>query len=242
MMYTPTMRVYDFYSGWEGWSKPFREAGHNVTSIDIEKRFNPDWCMDILQLKPEDVADADVILASPPCEAFSVASIGTHWTGGAKAYEPFTAHARLSLQLVTHTQYIINTVKPKWWVMENPRGLLRKLITPPTATTWYCQWGTSRAKPTDIWTNLTGRWPTCYNGCLDHDQQSRYYSVRKALGQNGGTQGMVDTAARAVIPYQLASEVLHAVTNDGRMRLPVGYKNCNLDSLTEREIADTVRV
>ena len=51
---------------------------------------------------------------------------------------------------------IIEQRKPTWFFIENPRGLLRKMpfmrdLMRHTVT--YCQYGDTRMKPTDIWTN-----------------------------------------------------------------------------------------
>ena len=109
---------------------------------------------------------------------------------------------------------------------------------PPTLTTWYCRWGMPYAKPTDLWTNIGGDWPACHNGNPDHDAQSRYHEVRKALGQDGGVQtfkrrpnGRIDTryvrdalyskdraAARGLIPPALSLAVAIACETDGIIR------------------------
>lgn len=52
---------------------------------------------------------------------------------------------------------IIQYVKPEYWFIENPRGMLRKLYILkkyPMKTITYCSYGDMRMKPTDIWTNL----------------------------------------------------------------------------------------
>lgn len=210
------MRVLDLFSGLEGWATAFRAAGHDVVTLDFDPKFGADIVADILTVKSlaelERIGPFDVICASPPCEAFSTGSIGRHWTGGARAYEPKSDKARLGLAIVEHTFRLIADYAMQHprllYVIENPRGVMRKITPyPPTTTTWYCQWGETRAKPTDLWTNFPaplGGWPTCRNGNPDHDQQSRYYAKRKALGQTGGTQGLKDAATRALIPAKLA--------------------------------------
>jgi len=51
--------------------RPWREAGHEVTSVDIDHRFNPEICEDILQLSYCKLDTPDVIWASPPCDQYS---------------------------------------------------------------------------------------------------------------------------------------------------------------------------
>lgn len=222
------MNTLDLFSGLEGWATVARERGHDAVTLDFDPKFGADIVADILTVnnlvKLERRGRFDVIFASPPCETFSTGSIGTHWGGGARAYEPKTDAAALALRIVAHTFDLILdylTVHPSTlYVIENPRGVMRKVApVEPSATVWYCQFGETRAKPTDLWTNmelypfgvatrcddLGGGWPYCYNGCDDHDAQSRYYWKRQLLGQNGGTQGLANAAERAIIPHALAT-------------------------------------
>lgn len=212
------MNALDLFSGLEGWATAFRARGWDVVTLDLDPRFEADHVVDILKVHDlaelERMGPFDAILASPPCEAFSTGSIGRHWTGGARAYLPKSDAARLALRIVAHTFYLIDLYVYQHpgvlYVIENPRGVMRKVAPrQPTGTTWYCQWGERRAKPTDLWTNAPAAlggvpFPACANGRPDHDAQSRYYWKRKALGQTGGTQGLADAAARAVIPAKLA--------------------------------------
>lgn len=213
------MNMLDLFSGLEGWASAFDAAGWTTTTLDLDPAFHADIVRDILTVKTLDELGGpfDVICASPPCEAFSTGSIGRHWTGGARAYEPKTEKARVALEIVRHTFALIDTYRAEHhnvlYIIENPRGVMRKITPrPPTSTTWYCKWGESRAKPTDLWTNMMlyppGRWPQCVNGADDHDAQSRYYWKRVELGQTGGTQGLKDAATRALIPAKLAAAIV----------------------------------
>ena len=51
--------------------KPWREAGHEVVSVDIDPRYHPEICEDILQLSYCKLDTPDVIWASPPCDQYS---------------------------------------------------------------------------------------------------------------------------------------------------------------------------
>jgi hypothetical protein len=208
------MKVLDLFAGLGGWSKPFIERGHEVFRVDWDIKFTVDLIADISLLKPRDLPwKPDVILASPPCETFSVASIGHHWH---KDHRPKTVQAEWSLNLVRKTVKLIQDLEPRFAIMENPRGMLRKLdlIPAPRVTVWYCHFGENRAKPTDLWglpfppMNFRGE---CHNRkpnhatnccCADHASAPR--------GSVTGTQGMKDYATKSVIPYELASEVERA--------------------------------
>lgn len=210
------MNTIELFSGTQSFSKVMRERGYHTFCIDHYLQFNNDLTIDILEIEDFSFVynfDIDILWASPPCTAFSVASIGTHWTGGKNAYIPKTDFAKLSLEIVEHTIMLISIEKPKCWYIENPRGVLRKLIDPlfekhglkPIRhTVWYCQYGDSRAKPTDIWTNDTN-WnprPMCKNGNPDCNH------IRAPRGAKTGTQGLKGAKERSVIPPDLFKEIL----------------------------------
>src|SRR5438105_2998491 len=115
-------RVLDLFCGLKGWSQPFADNGWDVTTLDIDPQFKPDICIDILDFFPYK-EHYDVVLASPPCEAFSVMSIGHHWGGGYRGYEPKTGEARNAMNVVRHTVSVIEAIRPVSWVIENPRGM-----------------------------------------------------------------------------------------------------------------------
>lgn len=208
------MRVLDLFSGLKGWSEPFIEHGHDVITLDNEPEFKPDYCMDILDFNPE-VLPAwwypDVILASPPCQGFSVMNIGQNWTGphDFPPHHPKTPRAILALDLVAKTIDIIDKLRPRFFIIENPRAKLRVLPIMSRferRTVTYCQYGEKRMKPTDLWSDkwpptLTLR-PPCKNGASCH--------IRAPRGSTTGTQGM-SSADAAKIPYQLADEVRIAI-------------------------------
>ena len=147
----------------------------------------------------------DIVLASPPCNCFSVASISTHWTGGLRAYQPRTEAAKTAMRVLEHTVALIREIGPRYFVVENPRGVMRKMkalegLERHTVT--YCQYGENRMKPTDLWggfpPGLALR-PMCRNGAPCHEAAPR--------GAKTGTQGIKGAAARAEIPYELSLEV-----------------------------------
>lgn len=212
------MKVVNLFAGHGTWTKPFRERGHDVWATDIVDRPGIDLVKDILDIQPTDIPDEfwcpDILLASPDCQAFSVASIGTHWGGGKGGYEPLTEKAINRMKLVLKTKEIIEWIGPEYFIIENPRGMLRKLGLLESYTTvedktfpierrtvWYCQYGDERAKPTDLWggfpETLTLR-PECKNGNPDHAAAPR--------GARTGTQGR-GKDERSFIPYELARDV-----------------------------------
>ena len=120
------MIVYDFYSGTGSSTQAFKDAGHTVIKIELDEYFEADE-RDILTLTADILINKygrpHFIWASPPCTSFSVASIGRHWT---KDKEPKTIQAMESIKLVEFTLNLIKELNPYAWLMENPRGMLRK--------------------------------------------------------------------------------------------------------------------
>lgn len=157
------MKVYDLFSGLGGFSQAFVDRGHNVTRFEYDRKFAkvPHTIIkDVWDLTANDLRNADIILASPPCTHFSVAAVSRHWPKG----EPTEATLQ-QIALVKHTLEIIEVANPKYWILENPRGMLRNVIGKPAITTYWAAWysmkdptvkeyGVWPKKPTDLWGRL----------------------------------------------------------------------------------------
>lgn len=201
------MKVIELFAGSRSVGKAAEELGLEVWSTDIQAFEGIDCVSDLLRLHADDIPHAgrDTILwASPPCTGFSVASIGKHWLPN---YQPKTDTARLGLALVDHTIGLIEAIKPRYFFIENPRGMLRKMPAMwglPRHTVTYCQYGDTRMKPTDIWTNSKS-WkprPMCKNGAPCHEAAPR--------GSRTGTQGRKGNYNRSKIPHELCLEILRS--------------------------------
>lgn len=203
-------KILELFSGSKSFANVASSLGLQTFTSDIERDYEPDYCVDILDFDTSVLPfKPDIIWASPPCTSFSVASIGKHWH---RDHTPKTAEAEHGLAIVQRTLDIIKELKPKLWYIENPRGKLRKLIPQMLDATlgnfWvqhtvtYCQYGDSRMKPTDIWTN-DFNWrprPVCRNGGGCHTPAPR--------GSRTGTQGLVGSYERSKVPNQLCLEIL----------------------------------
>lgn len=209
------MLIFDFFAGTGSATKAFRDAGHTVITFELDPKFEVSETVDIMDLTAsrllEKYGRPDFIWASPPCTAFSVASIGHHWTGGKGAYIPKTEAASFNQLLVAKTLQLIQELNPyKGWLMENPRGVLRKLpvvagISRTTIT--YCQYGDTRQKPTDLWGYIKGWKPRemCKPGSDCH--------VAAPRGSRTGTQGLKGAKDRSMIAPELGEELLIVLTN-----------------------------
>ena len=211
----------DLFAGLGGFSQAFEDAEEcEVITVDIEPEFDTTYTADVLDLRPSDVLewlpdeyDTLVILASPPCTAFSMAASGTHLDSDGN---PVSEWGRESLALTHHTIGLIKGLNPDWWVVENPMGGMRnELGSDPDAHIWWCQYGSKRAKPTDLWGDIPPSFDarTCANGNSDchHEPAPR--------GSDSGTQASNRSAAeRAKLPYGLSSALLEAVENPEPMQ------------------------
>ena len=208
------MKTIELFCGTKSFSKVATELGHFTHTIDKYNQFNPDSLLDIMTAALTFTC-VDVLWASPPCTAFSVASIGKHWTGGSKAYIPKSKTAEEGLLLLDKTIEGIKTIRPKYWFIENPRGVMRKVIDKifekhgltdyRRVTVTYCKYGDKRMKPTDIWTNCHA-WnhrPMCRNGDKCHEAAPR--------GSKTGTQGLKGATERGVIPSDLFREIFESI-------------------------------
>jgi hypothetical protein len=205
--------IFDFFAGTRSSTQAFEDAGHTVISFELDSQFSVTETVDILTLTASDLiaryGKPDFIWASPPCTTFSVASIGRHWASGGSNPVPKTEAAKFGQLLVQHTLNLIQDLNPSYgWLVENPRGMLRKLpVVAPyyRRTVTYCQYGDSRMKPTDLWGEVPG-WisrPACVNGMKCHEAAPR--------GSRTGTQGIDGAKDRSRVPYELGAEILEAI-------------------------------
>lgn len=204
------MIIFDLFAGTGSSTQAFKDAGHTVISIDNDDQFTVTVQGDVMAFTAAELINRfgrpDFVWASPPCTAFSVASIGHHWAEG---YTPKTQAARDSIELVKHTRKLIEELNPTYgFLIENPRGMLRKLpmlegLERRTVT--YCQYGDERMKPTDLWGTVEG-WTArdmCSNGGGCH--------VSAPRGARTGTQGIKGARDRSRVPYDLGREILAAI-------------------------------
>lgn len=203
------MKVLELFAGSRSIGKVCDELGHEVFSSDWTPFDGIDYAVDINEFEAHKVPFIpDMIWASPPCTTFSVASIGKHWDMNRR---PKTQDALMGLQILKKTISIIYHFKelnPNLiWYIENPRGMMRRMdafnILPHIRqTVTYCQYGDTRMKPTDIWTNNYD-WsprPACKNGMSCH--------VSAPRGSRTGTQGLKGSYVRSQIPYELCKEII----------------------------------
>lgn len=204
------MKVLELFAGSRSIGKAAKELGYKVFSVDINNFEGINLVKDIEFLTKDDIPFIpDVIWASPPCTTYSIAAIGHHRNMG----KPKTDFAAKSDRLVINVLKLIKEFDCKYFI-ENPRGYMRKMFFMngiPRTTVWYCRYGDTRAKPTDIWSNhiyslfnKNGWQPKqeCFNG----NKKCHHESAPR--GSKTGTQGLKNNYERSKIPYELCKEIL----------------------------------
>ena len=110
------MKIIELFCGLGGWSKGFHDIFPNAEfyGVDIKDYGYPYNFIkaDLNDWEPKE--KYDIILASPPCTEFCEVKRNTatnHYS------------ERIGLSLIYRTFYLIEKLKPKFWVLENVWGL-----------------------------------------------------------------------------------------------------------------------
>lgn len=204
------MKVLELFAGTRSIGKAFEKRGHEVFSVEWDRQFKDiDLYADVGQLTADDIVERfghpDVIWASPDCSTYSVAGIYHHRRLNNGNLDPISDYARFCDAVNQNVLRLIRDLNPKYWFIENPRGGLRKMRWMqdlPRYTVTYCQYGDTRMKPTDIWTNHPNPQfkPPCKNGDKCHISAPR--------GSRMGTQGLKGAKERAIIPPMLCDHIV----------------------------------
>lgn len=220
------MKVLELFAGTRSIGKAFEAHGHEVFSVEWDKHFeNIDLYADIMTVTADDIIQRfgrpDVIWASPDCTTFSIAAISHHRRKNAVTgnLDPVSEYARFCDAVDQHVLQLIKELRPRFYFIENPRGGMRKMTWMqelPRYTVTYCQYGDTRMKPTDIWTNhpFPRFKPICKNGDPCHERAPRSATLRRLKEQGveievGGTQyGMKGSKERSVIPEALCNHIV----------------------------------
>lgn len=140
----------DLCSGFGGFSEPFVKAGWEVFRFDNNPRFHEvprTFFFDITDTQKiiDFLGDRKVtcVVSSPPCERFSIANRLFPKKG-----------IKTALEIVGAVYEIIAELRPKYWIVENPRGRLRWFLGKPNSTVSLSNYGGKYKKPTDLWHNF----------------------------------------------------------------------------------------
>jgi len=208
------MNILELFAGSRSFTKVAQRSGHKTFTTDIKGFDSIDYIIDIMDFNVKKIPfKPDIIWASPPCTTYSIAAISHHRPHN----KPLSEFAIKSDNMVKKTLEIIKELNPTYWFVENPRGMLRKqsfMLGLPKVTVWYCQYGDTRAKPTDIFSNNirsifnTNGWnpkPECFNGNKNCHHQPA------PRGSRTGTQGLQNAYEKSKVPEQLCEEILKSI-------------------------------
>lgn len=223
------MRVLDLFHGTGSATAAFVKLGHEVVSVDLDPACNATMTGDLSDkyFRGEVFARGpfDFVWASPPCERFSVAAIGKNWKDGAPTNLAAELADTMVSELVEILRRHVRDGELRYWIMENPRGMLRTrphMLELERRTVTYCRLGDTRMKPTDLW----GSFPPslvlprpCQNGDPCHEAAPR--------GARTGTQGITGYLNRSRVPFALSllvalsveSAVLERRDRQGSLRI-----------------------
>ena len=210
-------KMLDLFCGTKSMAKAFEKAGWETYTVDWSPEFNPTLCCDVNTLTVEKIIELcggipDFVHMSPDCTSYSVAAISRHRkqnkeTGELEAVSDYAKFCDGTNSYII--DLVVNQLKPTFYTIENPRSAMRKMSFVkklPRYTTTYCQWGDTRMKPTDIWTNLPNpNFPCCKNGDSCHEKAPR--------GSRTGTQGIKGAKDRSRIPDKLCEYIVELCEN-----------------------------
>jgi hypothetical protein len=105
--------------------------------------------------------------------------------------------AKYHVMLLRHGIQLIKQIEPRYWLIENPMGMMRRVLGAPTVHTAWCAFGTSHKKPTDLWGRLPAmEWPIPVKW------------EKAARGTKSGTQGIT---RESWMPKGLTSGMLRSL-------------------------------
>jgi hypothetical protein len=199
-----------------------RYQGAEIISLDIQAKWEPTHLCDILEwvapgegtMHDYPPGYFDFVWASPPCTEYSRAkTVGIRDLAAAD-------------ERVEATLKALNYLQPRYYVIENPQGLLheRRVMHRTVMGDWlpdmkqevtYCHYGTEFKKPTHLWTNLMLSRPlrkcTKLTPCTHRATWGFHPTTAQSGPSKSGAKGSGSAAAVYPIPEKLLAELLASV-------------------------------
>lgn len=196
----------DLFSGLGGFSQAFLDRGWTVYRYDNDKQFAKVPCthiVDVWDLTPEIIKGKhetiDILLISPPCNCFSPLTIGHYW----KAGRP-DERAKEAIRLVKRALWLKDQINPRFWILENPAGMLKYVLGLPSVLTWWAAWGSDYFKPTHLWGIMPAiDWPR-------RPRPGEYIACERG-GKVGIQDKKLTSAERALIPYDFSKALCESI-------------------------------
>ena len=194
------MKILELFSGTGSVGKVAKSKGHSVISLDLK---NSDINTDTLNwdYKMYEPEYFDFIWASPPCTEYSIAKrVGVRNIDYANS-------------IVLKTLEIIDYLKPKYYVIENPQtGLLKNqpfMNGIDFTDVDYCKYGFNYRKRTRLWNNLNHTLklePLCCKDC-GKVMNNRHLEI----AQRGGRNKSHSQKELYTIPPKLIEDVFNSI-------------------------------
>ena len=102
-------RLLELFSGTGSIGRAFAASGWEVVSVDLDPKFQPTICCDVMELDEAALRHFDFVWASPVCTEYS------------RALTKRPRNLEAGDRLVLHTLEIIENLRPRWWAFENPQ-------------------------------------------------------------------------------------------------------------------------
>jgi len=205
------MNFLELFAGSRSFGNVAEKLGHTVFSVDWTKYEKINLVTDIEFLTKEMIPFIpDYIHASPDCTTYSIASIYRHRNGTFPITEYGEKCDRVNRNLIKLIHEFLE-INPKMkYTIENPRGMFRKMDFVKNLerkTIWYCQYGFSNAKPTDIFSN---NFYSIFNPLGWNPKPECFNSNSKCIHSlpGNGTQNKSNFYERSKIPESLCLELL----------------------------------
>lgn len=104
------------------WCWPYIEAGYEVYPFDIKNGFDITEFSVGYFVENWNISDVRGVLSAPPCTDFTCSG-NQHWN-----YKDIIGQTYDSVELVMQVLRVVDYFDPDWWVIENPKGRLRKEV------------------------------------------------------------------------------------------------------------------
>jgi site-specific DNA-cytosine methylase len=195
-----TKLVIDVCAGLGGFSQAFKDdPEYEVVTIEVNKKQRPTICADVRYLPLKKDLAPVLLLQSPPCNHFSLACLQFPRVG-----------VKQALEVVGACFEAVAWLKPKRWLIENPRGRLRHIIGKPPQTVRYSDYDSeiTMMKTTDFWGNIM-------LPMVKHERRIHLSSEKdaiKRLHKNFPHGNKYEKAERAKIPMGVSQAILEAVS------------------------------
>ena len=156
------MLLLELFKGTGSVGDRFKHAGYDILSVDIEEKFKPDICINILELDYKKLPIPNVIWASVPCTTYSCISYRWHHRNS-KTMKPISLQATIDDKVLIRTidiiEYFLEIDPGIKYIIENPHGTMWKSpylqrLNYNIALTYYILYDDDRWKPTDFINNF----------------------------------------------------------------------------------------